>query len=149
MSSSQELISTHRENAEIYTDPAVCKEKTLELLREINMPSGLLPLDDILEVGRNPESGFVWLKQKKAKEHKFKKIGKLVWYDSEVTAFVEERRMKHVTGVKSKELLIWVTLSYISIPDPDAGKIMFATPAGLSRSYPVSAFEAEEEANEK
>nr|GMD09743.1 hypothetical protein D0Y65_031416 [Ipomoea batatas] len=52
-----ELISTHRENAEIYTDPAVCKEKTLELLREINMPSGLLPLDDILEVGRNPETG--------------------------------------------------------------------------------------------
>ncbi|MCD7473377.1 hypothetical protein HAX54_015209 [Datura stramonium] len=39
---------------------------------------------------------------KKAKEHKFKKIGKLVWYDTEVTAIVENRRMTKLTGVKSK-----------------------------------------------
>ncbi|CAH9076444.1 unnamed protein product [Cuscuta epithymum] len=140
-SSSMELIEKHRENAEIHTDPTVCKEKVLELLREINMPSGLLPLGDIAEVGRNLETGFVWLRQKAAREHTFEKIGKRVWYDKEVTAFVEDRRMKRVTGVQSKELLIWVTLSYIHIPDPDAGKIVFATPAGLSRSYQVSAFE--------
>ncbi|XP_031116483.1 uncharacterized protein LOC116020136 [Ipomoea triloba] len=139
--SSQETAVNHRENAEVFTDPAVCKQKSLELLEEINMPRGLLPLDEYVEVGRNRETGFVWMKQKKAKEHKFKKIGKLVWYDTEVTAFVEDRRLKHLTGVKSKELLLWVTLTHISIPDPDAGKISFSTPAGLSRSYPVSAFE--------
>ncbi|OIT04783.1 PREDICTED: uncharacterized protein LOC109223617 [Nicotiana attenuata] len=139
-----QVIENQRENAEVYTDPVICKQKSLELLKEINMPNGLLPLDDILEVGRNKETGFVWLKQKKAKEHKFKKIGKLVWYDTEVTAIVEDRRMKKLTGVKSKELLIWVTLSDISIQDPESKKITFATPAGLSRAYPVSAFEEEE-----
>nr|GMD93262.1 uncharacterized protein LOC104109132 [Ipomoea batatas] len=141
--SSQVGAVNHRENAEVFTDPAMCKQKSLELLEEINMPRGLLPLDEYVEVGRNRETGFVWMKQKKAKEHKFKKIGKLVWYDTEVTAFVEDRRLKHLTGVKSKELLLWVTLTHISIPDPDAGKITFSTPAGLSRSYPVSAFEVD------
>lgn len=142
---SQQLIESHRENAEIYTDPVLCKQKSLELLKEINMPNGLLPLEDILEVGRHAETGFVWLKQKKAKEHKFKKIGRLVWYDTEVTAFVEDRRMKKLTGVKSKELLIWITISDISISDPERKKINFGTPAGLSRTFPVSAFEEEEE----
>ncbi|KAM3284656.1 hypothetical protein P3S67_023455 [Capsicum chacoense] len=142
---SQQLIESHRENAEVYTDPVVCKQKTLQLLKEINMPNGLLPLEDIFEVGRNLETGFVWLKQKKAKEHKFKKIGKLVWYDTEVTAFVEDRRMKKVTGVKSKEILIWVALTDISITDPEGKKITFGTPTGISRSFPVSAFEEEEE----
>ncbi|KAJ8549337.1 hypothetical protein K7X08_033044 [Anisodus acutangulus] len=142
---SQQVIANHRENAEVYTDPVVCKQKSLELLKEINMPNGLLPLEDIVEVGRNPETGFVWLKQNKAKEHKFKKIGKLVWYDTEVTAFVEDRRMKKLTGVKSKEIFIWVTLSDITISDPESKKISFGTPTGLSRSYPVSAFEEEEE----
>ncbi|XP_004233121.2 uncharacterized protein [Solanum lycopersicum] len=144
-----QVIASHRENAEIYTDPVVCKQKSLELLKEINMPNGLLPLEDIVEVGRNAETGFVWLKQKKAKEHKYKKIGKLVWYDTEVTAFVENRRMKKLTGVKSKEILIWVTISDISISDPECKKINFATPTGLSRSFPVSAFEEEEEEEEK
>ncbi|XP_015063499.1 uncharacterized protein LOC107008822 [Solanum pennellii] len=144
-----QVIASHRENAEIYTDPVVCKQKSLELLKEINMPNGLLPLEDIVEVGRNAETGFVWLKQKKAKEHKYKKIGKLVWYDTEVTAFVEDRRMKKLTGVKSKEILIWVTISDISISDPECKKINFATPTGLSRSFPVSAFEEEEEEEEK
>lgn len=109
------------------------------------MPKGLLPLDDIDEVGYNESTGFVWLKQKKSKTHVFRSIGKSVWYDTVVTAFVENRRMKHLTGVKSKELLIWVTISYISIPDPNNGKMVFATPTGLSRSYPVSAFEEEKQ----
>ncbi|CAN4082024.1 unnamed protein product [Withania somnifera] len=136
---SQQLIESHRENAEVYRDPVVCKQKSLQLLQEINMPN----------VGRNAETGFVWLKQKKAKEHKFKKIGKLVWYDTEVTAVVEDRKMKKLTGVKSKELLIWVTISEISISDPEHKKITFGTPTGLSRSFPVSAFVEEEEKEEE
>ncbi|KAL3643637.1 hypothetical protein CASFOL_014452 [Castilleja foliolosa] len=146
---SSQQISTHRENAEIYTGDAVCKQKSVELLEKMHLPKGLLPLDDILEVGYNESTGFVWLKQKKSKTHVFRAIGKSVWYDTEVTAFVQDRRMKRVTGVKSKELLIWVTIYDISIQDPDSGKMTFGTPTGLSRSFPVSAFEEEEEKKEK
>ncbi|GFP81148.1 hypothetical protein PHJA_000258100 [Phtheirospermum japonicum] len=142
---STQQISSHRENAEVFTGDAVCKQKSIELLEKMHLPKGLLPLDDILEVGYNEATGFVWLKQKKSKTHVFRAIGRSVWYDTEVTAFVQDRRMKRVTGVKSKELLIWVTISDISIQDPSSGKMTFGTPTGLSRSFPVSAFEEEEE----
>ncbi|XP_051129123.1 uncharacterized protein LOC127250021 [Andrographis paniculata] len=146
---SSQLIASHRENAEVYTGGDVCKQKSLELLEKMNLPKGLLPLEDIIEVGYNEATGFVWLKQKKSKTHVFRAINKSVWYDTEITAFVEDRRMKHLTGVKSKELLIWVTISYIAIQDPNSGKILFATPSGLSRALPVSAFEEEESNKEQ
>lgn len=111
------------------------------------MPRGLLPLDDIVEVGHNESTGFVWLRQKNRKDHKFRAIGRNVSYDTEITAFVEDRKMKKLTGVKSKELLIWVTISDIYIQDPNSGKITFGTASGLSRTFPVSAFEEEEEKN--
>lgn len=48
------------------------------------------------------------------------------------------------TGVKAKELLLWLTLSDIYVNDPPTGRIIFKTPAGLSRDFPVAAFEVEE-----
>ncbi|VAI77158.1 unnamed protein product [Triticum turgidum subsp. durum] len=53
---------------------------------------------------------------------------------------VELGRMHSMTGVKSKELLIWVTISEIVI-SPSGSKIVFRTPAGLGRAFPVSAFQ--------
>ncbi|KAG8385287.1 hypothetical protein BUALT_Bualt03G0026300 [Buddleja alternifolia] len=146
---SSQQIATHRENAQVYTGEALCKQKSLELLQKMRLPRGLLPLDDIVEVGYNEGSGFVWLKQKKSKTHVFRSISRSVWYDTEVTAFVDDRRMKRLTGVKSKELLIWVGIGDISIEDPNSGKITFSTPTGISRSFPVSAFEEEEKDNGK
>lgn len=143
------LIHDHRENAEIYTDPLICKKKSLELLEEIDMPRGILPLEDIVEVGRNHESGFVWLKQKKETNHCFEKIRKTVVYAAEVTAFVENRRLKNVTGVKTKELAFWVNIVDISIKDRKSNKIIFAIPSGIKRSFPISAFELEEEEEKK
>ncbi|KAB1221324.1 hypothetical protein CJ030_MR2G005631 [Morella rubra] len=137
-------IANHRADAEIYHGEALCKQKYRELLGEISLPGGLLPLDDVVEVGYNRTTGFVWLTQKRKKEHRFRSIGRSVSYDTEVTAFVEERRMRRLTGVKSKELLIWVTISDIHIDDPGTGKITFANPTGISRSFPVSAFELDE-----
>ncbi|KAH0910160.1 hypothetical protein HID58_033481 [Brassica napus] len=67
-----------------------------------------------------------------------------VSYDSEVTAFVENRRMRSLTGIKSKELLLWATISEIFVNDQDQTKITFANPTGLSRTFPVTAFEEEE-----
>ncbi|KAG5574185.1 hypothetical protein H5410_054319 [Solanum commersonii] len=83
-----------RENAEVYTDPLICMKKSLELLEEINLPHGILPLEDVVEVGRNHETG----------------------------SFVENRRLKNVTGVKTN---------------------------GIKKSFPVSALELEEEEEKK
>ncbi|XP_059438991.1 uncharacterized protein LOC132171637 [Corylus avellana] len=134
--------------AEFYQGDQICQEKSKELLKEILLPNGLLPLKDIEECGYVRETGFVWLRQKKETTHKFQKIGKLVTYATEVTAYVEQHRIKKLTGVKTKELLIWVTLNEIYVDDPPTGKITFKTPAGLFRSFPVTAFEVEEEAKE-
>ncbi|KAF5475144.1 hypothetical protein F2P56_006983 [Juglans regia] len=137
-------IANHRGDAEIYHGEALCKQKSQELLGEMSLPKGLLPLDDATEVGYNRTTGFVWVKQKRKKEHRFRSIGRSVSYDTEVTAFVEDRRMRRLTGVKSKEFLIWVTISDIYIDDPSSGKITFANPTGISRSFPVSAFDLDE-----
>lgn len=144
-----QLIAAHRDNAEVYEGDSLCKLKSRELLSEINLPKGLLPLDDAVEVGYNRSAGFVWVRQRKPKVHRFRAISRSVSYDAEVTAFVGDRRMKRLTGVKSKELLFWVTVSDIYIDRNDPGKIAFANPTGLSRSFPVSAFEEEQEEQEQ
>ncbi|KAE8728462.1 pentatricopeptide repeat-containing protein [Hibiscus syriacus] len=127
--------------SEIYHGDEMCQEKSKFLLEEIGMPRGLLPLRDIEECGYVKDTGFVWLKQKKSITHKFEKIGKLVSYATEVTAVVEKNKIKKLTGVKTKELLVWITLSDIYVDDPPTGKITFKTPSGLFRTFPVSAFE--------
>ncbi|KAF7033988.1 hypothetical protein CFC21_045047 [Triticum aestivum] len=140
-----QAIEVNKEGAEVYHGAALCAEKATELLAETNMPLGLLPLADIEEVGSNRSTGFVWLRQKKALTHTFKQIGRLVSYATEVTAFVEDRRMKRITGVKSKELLIWVTVCDMYIDKNDHSKISFKTPTGLGRSFPVSAYGKEQD----
>ncbi|KAL9224340.1 hypothetical protein vseg_000384 [Gypsophila vaccaria] len=146
---SAQFIENHRENAEVYTGAALCKQKSKELLAEIDMPNGLLPMTDIQEVGYNRATGFVWLTQTKPVQHKFTKISKNVSYDTHVTAFVENHKMKKVHGVKAKELLIWITLNEIYIDDTTPDKITFNTPTGISRSYPVTAFLEEDKEKEK
>ncbi|XP_050230854.1 uncharacterized protein LOC126679885 [Mercurialis annua] len=147
MMTTQNQIATanHRDGAEIYTGDLLCKQKSLDLLEEIRLPKGLLPLDDLVEVGYNRKTGFVWLKQKSSKVHRFRQIGRNVSYETEVTAFVEDKRMKRLTGVKSKELFIWVGISDIYMDEKDTSKITFGNPTGISRTFPVSAFELEDE----
>ncbi|XP_071731186.1 uncharacterized protein [Rutidosis leptorrhynchoides] len=140
--SSQQLIESHRSNAEIITGESQCKSKTQDLLSKFNLPKGLIPMTDVTEVGHNVSTGFVWVRRKKKLIHLFKSIGRKVSYDGEVTAFVEQGRMRNLSGVKSKELLIWVTVSDIFVGGEN-GKITFGTPAGLARSFPVTAFEDE------
>ncbi|XP_035545142.1 uncharacterized protein LOC108990219 [Juglans regia] len=137
-------IQSYRDRAEIYHGVALCKQKTRELLEGISLPKGLLPLD-IEEMGHDPSSGFVWMKQKSKKEHKFKRINKVVSYDAEVTVFAEKGRLRKLTGVKSKEILIWVALSDIYLENPSSDKLVFGIPSGLTRTYPASAFDLEED----
>ncbi|KAM7272477.1 hypothetical protein ACFE04_027140 [Oxalis oulophora] len=135
--------------AEYYKGDEICKEKSQELLTEVGLPNGLLPLHDIEECGYVRETGFVWLKQKKSITHKFEKISKLVSYGTEVTAYVEKGKIKKLSGVKAKELLIWITIDEIALDDPPTGKIQFKTPAKLSKTFPVFAFELEETKDKK
>ena len=50
-----------------------------------------------------------------------------------------------MTGVKSKELMLWVSITDIRIDDPASGKIIFTATAGITKTFLVSAFEDEEE----
>ncbi|XP_018816299.1 uncharacterized protein LOC108987755 [Juglans regia] len=134
--------------AEFYQGDEICQAKSKELLIEMGLPNGLLPLHDIEECGYLRETGFVWLKQKASITHKFKQIDRLVTYGTEVTAYVEPGKIKKLTGVKAKELLVWLTLTEFSVADPPTGKITFKSTTGLYRSFPVSAFEVEEHVKE-
>ncbi|OAY81478.1 uncharacterized protein LOC109713379 [Ananas comosus] len=136
-----QTIETYRQGAEVVRGDAVCKKKTVEMLEELDLPKGLFPLEDMEEFGYNREAGFVWLIQKKKKEHTFKKIKQVVSYATEVTAFVEKGKLKKITGVKTKELLLWLTVVEVYIADPSSGKITFKTGTGLSDSFAVSAFD--------
>ncbi|PWA42062.1 hypothetical protein CTI12_AA548160 [Artemisia annua] len=135
------MSSQIMETAETYTGEDICKQKTQALLTKFNLPKGLIPMTDVTEVGHKTATGFVWVRRKKKTQHLFSEIGRKVSYDVEVTAFVEEGRMRNLTGVKSKELLIWVGISDIIVAHNGNGKITFGTSSGLSRTFPVSAFE--------
>ena len=69
------------------TKDMCCQEKSKFLLTEMGLPNGLLPLQDIEECRYVKETGFVWLRQKRSVTHKFEKIGKLVSYATEVSAY--------------------------------------------------------------
>ncbi|XP_044496443.1 uncharacterized protein LOC123218855 [Mangifera indica] len=138
-----QLIENHRDAAEIYHGEALCRQKVGELLEEICLPKGLFPTA-VVEIGCNRSSGFVWAKHKKQVQYKFKRINKTISYDVEVAAFFEKHRLRNITGVRTKELLLWVNISDIVINDPSSGKIKFQVPNGMCRMLPTSAFELEE-----
>ena len=138
-----QAVDSYRENAEIYHGDALCQKKSAEILKELSLPLGLLPLQDVQELGYNRAAGFLWLVQKKKRDHTFKAIKETVSYASEVTAIVEERKLKKITGVKVKELLLWLSVVEVYVNDPSSGKITFKTGTGLSDTFPVSAFEPE------
>ncbi|WOK95139.1 hypothetical protein Cni_G03846 [Canna indica] len=132
---------------QFYEGDEICQEKSKFLLQEVALPRGLLPLKDIIECGYVEETGFVWLKQKQKVEHVFEKIGRKVSYAPVITAYVEQSKIKKLTGVKAKELLIWLTLDEITAVDDS--KITFKTSAGLYKTFPRSAFELEEDDEKK
>ncbi|KAJ9535995.1 hypothetical protein OSB04_un000837 [Centaurea solstitialis] len=106
----------------------------------MGLPNGLLPLDDIEEFGYVKGTGFVWIKQKKEKVHKFEQIDKHVSYDIQVTGFIERFKIDRLIGVKIKESLIWITLNEISVDDPLTGNITFRSPSGIYQTFPALAY---------
>ncbi|KAJ9135881.1 hypothetical protein P3X46_033006 [Hevea brasiliensis] len=145
---SSQLIKSQRENAEIYHGEDLCRQKFHELLEYFSLPRGILPLD-ITEFGYNQSTGFFWLKQKNKKAHKFHLINRTLHYDTEVTAFIEKGRVRNITGVKGKELCAWFHLATIHIKDPSSGKVELAIASGLGNSFPVRAFELEDDKDDR
>lgn len=114
------------------------------LLEEFALPLGLLPLENVAEVGFDRATGYVWIVQKKKVEHKFKIAGKLVSYDTEINGYIEKGKIKKLKGVKAKELLIWPPVNEITVDEPAAttGKVHFKSLAGITKTFPVEAFAA-------
>ncbi|KAK8587296.1 hypothetical protein V6N13_086290 [Hibiscus sabdariffa] len=134
-----------RAGAEIVYGAEDCYRHSVELLQELGFPKGVLPLKDLQECGRVRETGFVWMKQKAPYEHFFAGTNTKVSYAAEVTAYVEKFKMKKMTGVKSKQVFIWVPITEMSIDDATGDKMYFKTPMGIGKSFPVTAFMTEEE----
>ncbi|XBI82152.1 hypothetical protein VPH35_090905 [Triticum aestivum] len=99
-----QLVESHRTGAEVHKGNDICKQKTVELLKELGLPKGLFPMDDIEE-----------------------KINQTVSYDTEVTAFVEKGKMKKVTGVKIEDL----SLVEVYMDESSADKVTVKTNTGL------------------
>ncbi|MBA0623258.1 hypothetical protein Godav_008730 [Gossypium davidsonii] len=112
------------------------------LLEDFGLPLGLLPLADVIEVGFVRNTGYMWIVQKKKVEHKFQMISKLVSYDTEITGFVDKKRIKKLKGVKARELMLWPPVNEIVVDDPPTGKIHFKSLAGVTKTFPVDAFAA-------
>jgi len=125
-------IESHRAGAEVVNGDAVCRKRSVELLEELGLPKGLLPLEDIEEFGYNRQDGFMWLVQRKKKvEHTFKKIKQTVSYASEVTAFAEKGKLKNIAGVKTKELFLWLSVVEVYVPESSPEKVTFKTGVAL------------------
>ncbi|KAL0429613.1 UNVERIFIED_CONTAM: hypothetical protein Sradi_0587300 [Sesamum radiatum] len=139
---SKKSQDNQRAGAEIVYGAQDCNDHSLKLLGELGFPRGVLPLKDLEECGLVRETGFVWMKQKAPYEHFFVGTNTLVRYDVEVTAYVEKGKMKKMSGVKSKQLLLWVPIVEMSV---EGEKMHFKTPMGIGKSFPITAFMDEEE----
>lgn len=147
------LVNTggsERAGAEMIYGAEACYKHSVELLTELGFPKGVLPLKDLEECGWVPATGFVWMKQKAPFEYYFKGTDTRVSYAAEVTAYVEKGKMKKMTGVKSKQMLLWVPITEMSLVD-GGNRIYFKSAVGLGRGFPAAAFadEGEEKQEEE
>ncbi|VAI25181.1 unnamed protein product [Triticum turgidum subsp. durum] len=106
-------VEIHRVGAEVFRgDDAVCRKKSVEVLAE------------------------------KKTEHTFKKVKQTVSYAGEVTAFVDPGKLRKITGVKTKELFLWLSVVEVSVVESVTapGKVTFKTGTGLSDTFDAAAF---------
>ncbi|KAM3271134.1 hypothetical protein P3S67_029337 [Capsicum chacoense] len=134
-----------RAGAEISYGAEECYRRIVKLLLDSGFPKGLLPLKELEEFGYVCKTGFAWMKQKAPYEHYFTETKTLVSYGTEVTAYVEKGKMKKISGIKGKQLFLWVPTVEMSIEDRDRKKIYFKGPVGIGKSYPITIFMTDEE----
>ncbi|KAJ4956207.1 hypothetical protein NE237_012990 [Protea cynaroides] len=152
MATGRQSREDERAGAEIVKGAEACHQHSIKLLRELGFPKGVLPLKELEECGRVRETGFVWMRSKAPYEHFFVETNTRVSYATEVTAYIEKGKMKKMTGIKSKQMLLWVPITEMSViiqeqevEEPGSHKIYFKTPMGIGKSFPISAFMTQEE----
>ncbi|ONK58848.1 uncharacterized protein A4U43_C08F360 [Asparagus officinalis] len=138
------LVNAERAGAERVYGAEACYRHSIELLTELGFPKGVLPLKDLEECGRVRETGFVWMKLKAPFEHYFKGTNTCVSYAAEVTAYVKKGKMKKMTGIKTKQMMLWVPITEMSSVG-GGNKIYFKSAVGIGRGFPAAAFADEEE----
>lgn len=84
-------------------------------------------------------TGYLWIHQEKRIEHTFKKIGRLVSYDADMSGYLERKVIWKLKGVKAKNLMILTPCGEIVVDDPPTGKIQFKAIGGLAGIYPIEA----------
>jgi len=124
-----------KEEAIIKKDHQDGMQMAVSFLEEFGLPQGLLPLADVIEVGFVRSTGYMWILQKKKLKHNFKMISKLMSYYTEMTGYVEKKRIKKLKGVNAKELMLWPPVSQISIDDPPTRKIQFVSLMASSKLF--------------
>nr|ADE76525.1 unknown [Picea sitchensis] len=133
-----------QEGPVVLSGDEVCIPRSADLLESLGLPGGLLPLKDIQECGFDKTTGLVWIRQKKKTQHYFKRAGRLVSFDEEVKAYVEDKRLKNVSGVKTKEYLVWAPVGDIAVEGSFDETIRFKSYGGISRTFPSQAFSRKE-----
>ncbi|XP_043714802.1 uncharacterized protein LOC122663164 [Telopea speciosissima] len=131
-----------RAGAEIVHGKEACDRFSEELIKELGFPSGVLPTGELEDCGRVRATGSVWWNCKAAYEHFNVATNSKASYAAETTAYVEKGRMKKMTGVKTKQLMVWITIVEIYM---DGNKITFKTPIGVGKSFPLTSFMNEAE----
>ncbi|XP_042505530.1 uncharacterized protein LOC122082110 [Macadamia integrifolia] len=138
-------MEEERAGAEIVRGKEASTRFSEELMKELGFPSGVFPTGEgeLEECGRVKATSFVWWKWKDPFEHFNIATNSKASYAAETTAYVEKGRMRKVTGVKAKQLMLRVSIVEMSIESND--KITFKTALGVGKSFPLTSFMNEEE----
>ncbi|GKV48829.1 hypothetical protein SLEP1_g55620 [Rubroshorea leprosula] len=120
--------------AEVCYGGKTCSEKFALLLAEMGVLGWLLTVLDILECGYVKDREFVvWLRHKKNREY-YKFEDTVINCAVVITAYFQPNKIKNLTGVKTREFLIWINLTEICGEEGDDSL------ACLSKSFPLSLF---------
>ncbi|KAI5077012.1 hypothetical protein GOP47_0009077 [Adiantum capillus-veneris] len=131
-----------RAGARVVRGHDACHAEAVALLLANGLPGGLLPLDDIEEVGYVEATGYFWVEQKKAKQHYFALISKTCHYETLITGRFEKGCLRDLTGITSKEaLFLWLSIAHIfTNPEKHPGEVYFKTHTGIGKWLSADAF---------
>ncbi|KAH1039930.1 hypothetical protein J1N35_041673 [Gossypium stocksii] len=102
-----------------------------------------MPSNHFNEFHYKKTTRFIGLKQEKTFKYLFKEL-RLTSYGAKITTLTGDCQMKRLTGVKGKEMMVWITLFDVFVDDTKVHrKIYFANLMGFSQSYLVTTVEDE------
>ena len=103
-------------------------------------------MKDVQEFGYNHSSGFIWFILKEKHSHSYKKIDRAVVFDKEVTAYLDNKKIKNISGVQTKALVFWITVVEIFAEERLPEMITFVSGVkGVSEKFHISVFELQKD----